>query len=589
MVALTVCGTAPAQDEVADESAAPEQIRYRVEITGDTTRELRRRLRAASESIQRRKIRPESLNQLRLRARRDLTNFGDVLRSEGYYNGEVAMELFEDESRPRVVFDVQPGPRYTIDWSSVRIDHADSKRPSVPPLRELGLRRGTSARADDVLDAEDAIVEHLRDNGYPYARALPREVIVDHATRTMDVRYRVESGSVAYFGPLKISGLEAVDESVVRPAVPWEEGDLYSDAQVRRLRARLYGRELFTQVRLTPADAPDENGRVPIQADFSERLHRTYGFGLGYSTDLGVQTKAFWEHRNMEGLGRRLRLEADLGQTLNELSATYRMNQFFHPDQTLRLRGGVRHFDPPGFTESGVSAEAVLSRDITDPLNVSAGVRFRAEQVEQFDERDTFVLLSFPLGLEYDRANNLLDPTRGYRLSLGIEPTRDLLGASTYIKTQSIDTVYLTPRNFDTLTFAGRLKFGTIMGESVGNIPASDRFYAGGAGSVRGYAYQTVGPLIDDDPIGGRSVLEASAEMRVRLPQSFGLVAFVDGGTAFSDALWGSGESLLFGAGIGLRYHTAFGPIRFDVAIPLDRRSGVDNAFEVYFSIGQAF
>jgi translocation and assembly module TamA len=120
-------------------------------------------------------------------------------------------------------------------------------------------------------------------------------------------------------------------------------------------------------------------------------------------------------------------------------------------------------------------------------------------------------------------------------------------------------------------------------------IPADIRFYAGGGGSIRGYAYQSVGPTQNNEPIGGRSLITMSAELRIKITEKMGLVAFVDGGSAFESAFPDFEETLQWGGGLGFRYFTAIGPLRLDVGIPINRRAGIDDSFQIYVSIGQAF
>ena len=136
---------------------------------------------------------------------------------------------------------------------------------------------------------------------------------------------------------------------------------------------------------------------------------------------------------------------------------------------------------------------------------------------------------------------------------------------------------------------AGRVTLGTIVGAGRDEIPADERLYAGGGSSIRGYAYQSVGPLVGDTPIGGRSLLDLSFELRLKVTDRFGLIGFLDGGTAYTGTHFNTGEKILWGAGPGLRYFTPIGPLRLDVGFPLDRREGVDDAFQIYLSIGQAF
>jgi len=137
---------------------------------------------------------------------------------------------------------------------------------------------------------------------------------------------------------------------------------------------------------------------------------------------------------------------------------------------------------------------------------------------------------------------------------------------------------------------AGRGRFGTLLGADTQQVPAGKRFYAGGGGSIRGYEFQSVGPLDNEnDPLGGRSLLEVSAELRIRVTETIGVVPFIDGGTAFDSALPDFGETLRWAGGLGLRYFTAIGPVRLDVAVPINKRENVDDDFQFYVSLGQAF
>ena len=232
----------------------------------------------------------------------------------------------------------------------------------------------------------------------------------------------------------------------------------------------------------------------------------------------------------------------------------------------------------------------MLQRKLSKHVTGGLGVAMKVSEVEQLENTDSFRLLSLPLQLNWNRANSALDPTRGFKISGRTEPFADFIsGETVFLKSDIAANHYLPLAGDGKLVFASRVMFGAIVGESKLNIPADERFYAGGGGSIRGYPFQTVGPLIGDDPTGGRSVFESSAELRYRVAESFGVVAFLDGGSAFESTFPDFKEDVLFGAGLGLRYFSPIGPLRMDVAFPLDRRVGVDDSFQLYISIGQAF
>jgi translocation and assembly module TamA len=185
-----------------------------------------------------------------------------------------------------------------------------------------------------------------------------------------------------------------------------------------------------------------------------------------------------------------------------------------------------------------------------------------------------------------------MNPTRGSRLWLGVAPyltTGDDNNA--FFAGETNISAYKSLHQEDRIVVAGRVRAGSILGESRAEIPASKRFYAGGGGSIRGYQFKKVGPLDDqNDPIGGRSVIELSAEARFRITERIGLVPFLDGGTVFTnpDFTTEGDDTIRWAAGLGGRYFTVIGPIRLDVAFPINKRD-VDDDFQFYVSIGQAF
>ncbi len=191
-----------------------------------------------------------------------------------------------------------------------------------------------------------------------------------------------------------------------------------------------------------------------------------------------------------------------------------------------------------------------------------------------------------PISLTYDGSDNLLDPHRGFRLTGRASPelsfNGDIFG---YMKLQAEASAYL-PLG-DRVTLAGRGHVGTIAGAAQRDIAPTRRFYAGGGGSVRGYGFQAVGPqAADGTPTGGDSIVEASAEVRVRFGD-FGVVPFFDAGEV-DTSLVPRFRNVRYGAGLGFRYYTGFGPVRIDVATPANPRPG-DARVQFYVSIGQAF
>jgi translocation and assembly module TamA len=572
-------------------AAAASGVAYAPRIEGAPDDRVRGRLVEAADAFSLKERPPASLELLRKRAAGDVNRMLEVLRSEGYYGAEVEAILKEEEPETEVVFRVQAGSPYTVQSVDLRYEGGTSPFQASDLGGEEGnlLETGTPARAADIVQARDRLLERLRNRGYPFAEARQPKAFVDHARRRVRVELLLDPGPRARFGPVTVSGLDRVEEPFVRAKLAWEKDRLYDASLLDETEERLILTGLFSTVEVSPEE-PMENGRVAIRVNVRERKPRTVAFGLRYRTDEGPGVQGTWKHRNLLGQGERVSLDAGASADLFGLEGAFRKPGFLHPDQTLLVEAGAGVESPEAYTSRHLRAAVGLERAISGGLVAGGGVGFKVSRVEQRDEEEGYGLVSLPLRLDWDRSDDLLDPQRGWRLGLRLTPFTEVLEEHlTFARGYASLTHYLRLMKDPNLVLATRWAFGSIVGAERDEIPADERFYAGGGGSIRGLPYQSAGPLAGDAPQGGRSLVEMSAELRMRLTGSLGLVTFVDGGRAFEDTFPGSGGRVLWGAGVGVRYFTFLGPLRMDVAVPLDRREGVDDAFQLYLSIGQAF
>src|SRR5690606_30570036 len=327
-----------------------------------------------------------------------------------------------------------------------------------------------------------------------------------------------------------------------------------------------------------------------------ERKHRYLGAGATFSSTEGVGLEGYWGHRNLFGRAEKLRLQGSIsriGSGLKRLS--YNAGIMFEKPGVLgpaskftsSLKGGVEF--PDAYEKRFVDARAGFSYDLTRRQRLSGEVRVEWSRVTDVlnPAPKSHLLVSIPVQYVFDARDNRLDPKNGYRLLAYGEPTYDALTGAAFFKARGAASAY---RAFDPegrFVLAGRVAGGSIIGSSLADIPADRRFYAGGGGSVRGYAYQGIGPHVGGKPTGGRSYAEASVEMRIKVTDSIGIVPFFDAGTVSTGSVPDFSDIRL-GAGLGLRYATPFGPLRIDAGVPLDRRPG-DPGFGIYAGIGQAF
>ncbi len=537
-----------------------------------------------------------------------------ALRSEGYYAGTVTvsfagyalddpalfdqLEPMASRERIEVKFDVDAGQRYSFK-PPVLLDAA-SGQPLPAGLidrEKLAAREDRSAVAARVIAADEDIVRQLQEEGRPYAKIEGREVVVDHADKSMTVTWRVAPGPKANFGAVRFEGLERTRAEFLTRRLPFEAGESYTPEKIDALRDELIGLGIFSSVRVNEAPQLDAQGRLPVIVEVVERAPRTIGIGANYATSEGFGARAYWQHRNLFGGAESLRLSAEVGGLLeNKLTqpsfgvfANYREPDFLERHQDLTLAALAERKILDAYTKQAVGASIGLERLFTEDLKGSIGISLEHSIQERDGAKERFTLIGLPTTLALDRSNDLLNPTEGFRLSGEITPYADTLNpASRFIVGKLVGTAYFDFSSDKSTVLAGRAAIASLLDLGTSIVPFDKRIYSGGGGSVRGYAYQSLGPRDGNDPLGGRSSLEMSVELRQRISGRFGMAVFVDAGNVWETSTPDPGGTLRLGAGVGARYYTDFGPLRFDVAVPLNRRKG-DDRFGLYVSIGQAF
>ena len=526
-----------------------------------------------------------------------------------------------DDGPLNVTIDIEPGQRFTLARMSIE-PAVTAEGVAVASAQILGISEGSFARAADIVDAEARVVARLTELGYAYASFEGHTVTADLAQHTLSVVGRVAPGPRVRFGAMRFEGLQSVQASYLQSYTPWQDNALYSRSAIERLQTSLFATSLFSSVSVQAttlaetammavqtadraageatsssvrqAGAPGfSEVRVPITVRATEAKHRSVGAGARFSTDEGPEATAFIEHRNLFGANETGRVTALGGLRRQELNLSLRKPQFLYEPNVLFASLAVRHEDTDAFEERAVSALLGVEKQWSKRLTVSAGLSVEVSQIDETREGnfDVAQLAGVPLTARYDASNSVFDPTRGYRLGAAITPYVGayLNDALLFTSADVSASLYLPLDAARRYVFAARGRAGTLLGAQRDALPPTKRLYSGGGGSVRGYQTRFIGPLdVRNDPLGGRSVLEAGVEMRIRVGDSFGIVPFIDAGTVSSAIFPDFREDVQIGAGLGVRYHTIIGPIRADFAVPVNRREA-DNLFEFYISIGQAF
>ncbi|MBF0144460.1 MAG: outer membrane protein assembly factor [Magnetococcales bacterium] len=583
-------GPGPGRAETGSER---EPAAYEVVFSGlDAEPGLLRLLTRSSRAVAGTKRPPASLFLLQRRARDDLDHLRQALRSQGYFEASVVQEVEGSAPPFRLFFRVEPGRRYLLARPELEVT-GGGEGLQTPSWEELGYRDGVGAESGLVLSMESALVRRVLVQGFPEAKVTSRQAVLDRKGGRLEVRYHLATGPQVRLGRVTLVGAEGVDPDFLQRRLPWSEGEWFHPDRLEELRKAMMGTDLFSTVRVKLAEVAGEDGAWPVTVTLTRRKERTWVASGGFSTDRGISLKGGWEHRNYFARGEWLRTELALARPSASLEVSFDKPDFHRRGQLLKMTGRLDRSEEEAYEREALEVGAAVSRMVPGVGELSVGANYALENVleltlETWKRHGT---LALPLGLKMDRSDDLLDPARGWRYASVLSPmVATLETAGNHLRWNHRGSLYHTLLKSPRLVLAGRGELGFTYGSDRDDIPVDHRFFAGGGGSLRGYGYQLASPLdAFNKPQGGRSLLTWSGEARLRVMESFGVVAFLDGGRAYASTFPDTSQEMLFGAGLGGRYITPIGPLRLDVAVPLRRRQDVDAPVQVYMSLGQAF
>ena len=537
---------------------------------------------------------PANAAQIERRAQADADLLGQILRSNGYYDADVEPSVQPQGAALLVTLTAEPGAQYQ--FQSVKLPGLTAAGPKAEMLRQaFAVKAGDPVVAEDVIAAGIALKIALGRLGFALARIGDQQVTVDHQTHLATLVLPIDPGPVARFGAIRVSGRPPFDARHVQEIARFKPGDRFRQDKVDDLRRALIATGLLASAEIKVV--PEPNGdMVDLDVAMQPAPPRTVAGQLGYGTGEGVSVQASWEHRNLFPPEGALTLRGIAGTREQLAGVQFRRNNFRKRDQVLNLQLVASHTKYDAYTAKTIDLAANFERQSNiiwlKKWTWSVGAELLATDERGIfhdptqKQTNTFLIAALPLSLAYDGSNDLLNPTKGYRISARVSPEYSLHGGSFGYSCAQFDASVYQPVSSSTV-LAGRIRLGTIFGASALDIAPSRRFYSGGGGSVRGYGYQRIGPQdTAGDPIGGRSLAEFGLEARFRFG-NLGVVPFLDGGSLTEKAAPDLKRWQL-GTGVGFRYYSNFGPIRVDIGTPLNRRPG-DGRIAVAVSLGQAF
>jgi translocation and assembly module TamA len=597
--ALSAAPVDPPAITVADEK--PKELPYDVRIEGLKEVGLEDEFRDLSALLSDGR-KAENAAQIGARAEEDVLLAERLLRSRGYYDGVATISvdtLPNSRNRLTATLTATPGTRYMFGRIAVT---GAAEEPTKLAVDALDLKSGSPIVAAEVEAAEANVSLRLPENGYPFVEVGQRDILLDDRDHKGDYTLPLESGPKASFGGIRTAGDPVFDAGHIEVIQRFDRGDLYDSRQVDDLRQALIATSLLSTVAIEPVRtgtvAADGTETVDLLVRQTEGPRRQLAASAGYGTGEGVKLTGSWTHRNLFPPEGALTVEGVAGTQQQSLSTGFRRSNAGQRDRVFALGASVARQDFEAYNAQTVSLTGSLSRastpifqkkwtwSIGGELTASRETRFNPVDGER--PRSTYFIVAAPGQLGYDGSDSLLDPTRGFRITGRLSPEaqkRNNGGYDGYARMLLEGSAYYPV--MDSLVLAGRARVGSIVGATRDTIAPSRRYYAGGGGSVRGFGFQELGPKdANGDPVGGRSLTEFALEARYRFGD-YGIVPFFDAGRVGQGST-PSLSGMRYGAGIGGRYYTNFGPMRIDIATPINRRKG-ESKIALYISIGQAF
>lgn len=485
---------------------------------------------------------------------------------------------------------VTPGPVFDVGRLATKGD-------AVGRGAEKYLKVGEPAESTLIIKAGEQVVENLKNEGRPLARLTERTAVADHDNDTVDVTLDAEGGPVAPVGTVTVTGTKTVDPAFVESYSRLGNGKPYSPENIRKANDRLRELGVFSSITIKEADALAPDGTIPMSIEVSEGKHRYFGAGAQYSTTDGFGLQGYWGHRNLFGQAESLRIEGavnrlgenDISSLDYSAAALFTKPGAFGPASTFTASLKAELVDPDAYKATIFTGGVGAIVELSDYDKISAGTELSWASVEDAFGKNEYLTFSIPLEYTRDTRDNKLNATEGYLATLNAKPSYDIEGQTFFSSFEGSASAYYGIGEENRVVFAGKVSAGILAGgDGLADIPANRRFYLGGGGTVRGYAYQEITPRnADDEYLGGRSYFATSLEARINVTETIGIVPFVDVGSVSKKTFFDFND-IRAGAGLGLRYNTPLGPIRLDVAVPLNPYPG-GTSYGIYAGIGQSF
>lgn len=499
-----------------------------------------------------------------------------ALQPFGYYQPAISSSLTKEADLWTARYQISLGEPVRIDEVAMTIVGAVNNQQTLLSSAQPELRRGQRLLHQDYETNKASLLQAARNLGYLNARFLSSTLLIDRVQRTADITLKLDAGVQYKFGPVEFPQ-EILSEELIDEFITFTEGEVFDTRKLVALQLDLSDSGYFSQAQVRAEKSQAKQDRIPVTISAVPSKKRQYTYGIGFGTDTGFRTRLGIEFRRINQRGHKVDTELLVSEVKQSVTAQY-IVPFGKPGgDSLRYQSKYEQ------EEVGDGDAKRLS------LGVSFNDRWRGwqrrfyldylnETFEFGSTRDTVNFLIPGISLDYRKADDLLLPRHGYSWFVDVHGGSEAIISDTnFIQGRVIGQRVWSPTERSRLL--ARAEYGATSVANFDALPTTERFFAGGDRSVRGYAYQDLAPEDDEgNTIGGRYLFTSSLEADYLFYNNLGGAVFADAGDASSDNHFKLSRSI----GVGLRWASPVGMFRLDIARPLDEEKN----FRIHIGIG---
>ena len=567
-------------------------VPYSVHIIGIQDYELMQEVLGSSALSKQQDSPPQTVKALKKRAEQDLVNIQKAVAKFGYFDAD--LDYFVDiRTDPVTVYvKVNLNTQYKIGAFKFKSDPPNNTAVHVleQDVKKVGIVIGQPAIRQTIQQATMDSINYLQNHGYPFARLFKDRIIIDREKKEMQVALLLSPGPFARFGNTVLEENGRVTGNFIKRHMRWRKGQVYSEQKVRDTLQTLNNTKLFSEVKITHDDRIDQNGLMNVYIKLESAGKNEVLPIKNYVSGLGLELGGSWEHRNLMGTDNVLKTYLTAGKRRKHLKFNVMVPDTFTMNLNMNVMLDLFKDDYRPFDKKGGNLSAIFDYPYETNWHLYGGLSTEIYRLDIDGVHTNQRYLSTPLGFVYDYTDNPQRPKKGVLLHLSLKPYATLFEKLKIFSHMNVKGQVFVPHNKDKTLFT---RFWGNVGLSPGagkNILPQDKRYYGGIGTqepVRGYAFQMAGPLEGTIPTGGRSAVSFGGEIHYDITDDWSILWFSDWGTTYDRQFPDFQTKLLWGIGAGIRFRTRYGELYFDVASPVDRRSGIDKPVEIYAGIKQ--